>query len=508
MKTILSRLLARASDLIDVQPVLALFLGGAFLAVFLTALLKPRAVSEPVGPADLLWTLYRQATRFVWAMALVSLLLATLSLMRAYLHQSVAAFQRNHGRVTQANYNAIQTIWGTPQQQADLRFDLYYEEEITERIESEDLTKPAVLRKKIVRHDITANPFLSARHDVTLRQNARRKGSALYGGYETACRFTWKLQNPADRDLKSLLKFPLPSVTGIYDDLTATLNGKDVLPQMQLKDGALLLARDVKANEALEVAIGFKSRGMTSWYFQVQDPREIRDFTFALNLPDLARSHLNFPEGCMTPTDIKPTADSRGTLLTFRLDHAISNKGMGITLPTVAQPGETTNAVLAEVERGWLLIFAMLVLGLTLDSAQHAVLLSVLFGAATACAYGLLGDCSDLLFGFWGTAAIVLVPLLAVLAWLLIQLAPPTSGRLLALQLLLFGIVYPSIAGFDSERQSLYFNICALVFLALAAGQLLRKVRDPGQMRSRHSTATGSGDDRTAGQFSSAPATT
>src|SRR5262249_32909358 len=151
-----------------------------------------------------------------------------------------------------------------------------------------------------------------------LRQNARKKGSALYGGYDTACRFTWKLKNPVDRDLSSLLTFPLPSVTGIYDELTATLNGEDILAQMQLKDRALLLGRNVKPNEELEFAISFKSRGMSYWYFQVREPREIRDFDFRLSLPDLAKARLNFPEGCMTPTSTQPTADNRGTLLAFR----------------------------------------------------------------------------------------------------------------------------------------------------------------------------------------------
>src|SRR5205085_9451592 len=103
--------------------------------------------------------------------------------------------------------------------------------------------------------------------------------------------------------------------------------------------------------------ISFKSRGMSSWYFQVQDPHEIRDFTLTLNLPDLAKAHLNFPEGCMSPTETRATADNRGSILTFRLDHAISSKGMGIALPTVPQPGETTKAVLDEVERGWLLVY-------------------------------------------------------------------------------------------------------------------------------------------------------
>jgi len=471
MKPVLFKLIGRASDLVDVQPVIALFLGGALLAVFLTTVFHSKPDTGPDARFGVFWTLYRQLTRVLWALLLVTFLLGALSLLRVYLHQTLAGFQRSHGRVTQANYNAVQTIWGAEQDQGELQLEIFHEEQVTERIESEDLTKPAVLRKKTVRHNLTANPFVAARHEVTLRQNARKKGSALYGGYETACRFTWRLKNPANRDLNSILKFPLPAATAMYDDLSATLNGQDILSQMQLKDGALLLTRELKANEALELSIAFKSRGMTFWYFQVKEPREIRDFTLTLNLPDLPKARLNYPEGCMTPTAIRATTNNQGCVLSYRLDHAISSKGMGISLPTLPQPGATTNAVLAEVERGWLLIFAMLVLGLTLAGADRAPLLSILFAAGSACAYGLLGDFSDLLFGFWGTAALILLPMFVLLAWLLLRVAP-AFGKGLALQLLLFGILYPSVAGLDAARQTLYFNLCALIFLALAAWQL------------------------------------
>jgi hypothetical protein len=262
----------------------------------------------------------------------------------------------------------------------------------------------------------------------------------------------------------------------MYDDLTAKVNGKDILPQMELKEGALLLARNVKANESLDLAIAFKSRGMSFWYLQVKEAREIRNFNLTLTLPDLPKSRLNYPEGCMTPSDIKPTADNQGSILAYRLDHAISGKGMGIALPALPQPGAETSAVLAEVERGWLLIFAMLVLGLTLAESKYAVLFSILFAAATACFFGLLADCSDLLLGFWPTAALVLLPMLVFLAWLLTKIVPRPFSNLLAIQLLLFGIVYPAVAGLDSDRQTLYFNLSALVFLAIAAWQLSRRL--------------------------------
>src|SRR5205085_1796248 len=137
--------------------------------------------------------------------------------------------------------------------------------------------------------------------------------------------------------------------------------------------------------------------------------------TLVLNLPDLPRERLNYPEGCMTPTKIAPTADKAGSILTYRLDHALSNKGMGVALPELPQPGATTNAVLGETDRGWLLALAMLLLTLTLTGANHAVVLSMLFGATMAFAYGLTADLSDLFFGFWGTAALVLGPIFLLL---------------------------------------------------------------------------------------------
>ncbi len=477
MKLLLSKLLGRLGGLSDVQPLLALFLGGALLAVFLTVVLHRKSKPPGTAPPSLVWTLYVQLGLLIWAFFVVTFLMGGLSALRSYLHQTVANFQRNHGRITEANYNAVQTIWGAEQAQGELKMDLYYEQEETERFEPEDLTKPAVLRKKIVRHNIDSNPFISARHEVTLRQNARKKGSALYGGYETDCRFSWRLQNPTDRPLNSDITFPLPAAGAMYNDLFATLNGKDVLPLMQLKEGALNLPRELKPGELLDIKMGFKSRGMSYWYLQVKESREIRDFTLTLTLPDLPKARLNNPEGCMTPTNIKPSADGQGSVLTYRLDHAISSKGMGIALPTPPQPGATTNAVLGEIEQSWLLIFALLVSGLTVASVRHAVLISLLFGAATALGYGLLGDFSDLLFGFWGTAAVILLPIFILLALLLRKVMPGITGRLMALQLLLYGILLPCLAGLDGERQSLYLNICAVVFLGFIAWQLMEQWR-------------------------------
>jgi len=478
MKPIMLKLSGRAGDLADVEPLITLFLGAALLAVFLSAFVPSRSNIDPSGRPSLLWTLYRHFTHLARALMLVALLVATISVLRSYLRQAVSNFQRSHGRVTQANYDAVRTIWGAEQEQGELKIEIYTDAEVTERIESEDLTKPAVLRKKIVRHPVTDNPFVAARHEIVLKQNPRKKGSAYYGGYETDCRFSWKLNNPAGSPQKCNLTFPLPASRAMYDELSATLNGTDVLPQMHLSDATLMLARDLQPNEALDFKVAFKSRGVSFWYFQVREPREIRDFLLTLTLPDLPKARLNYPGGCMTPTDIQPTSSARGCVLAFRLDHAISNQGMGVALPSLPQPGELTNAVLGETERAWLLLFAMLALTLTLAQVRHAAVISILFGAATAFAYGLLGDFSDLLFGLLGTTVLMLIPLLLGLARLLTRVSNSTTIKALALEFLIVGILYPCAAGLDSGRQTLYLNLCAVGSLGFTAWLLASRLRN------------------------------
>jgi hypothetical protein len=475
MNLLLSRILGRAGDLVQVEPTIALFVAAALLAVFFTALWPAKATAEPGGSPGLAWALYRNGLRLAWALLLVALLAAAVSVLRCYLQQSLAAFQRTHGRITQANYNAVETIWGAEQVQGELNVDLYHTAEVTERIESEDPSKPALLKTKKVHQSVPGNPFVSARHQVTLRQNPRKKGSAFYDGYETDCAFAWKLRNPSEAGQKITLTFPLPAQSAMYDGLAATLDGRDVLPEMQIKDASLVLERDVLPGEVLDYRIAFKSRGLSSWNFQVREAREIRDFTLTLTLPDLARTRLNYPDCCMPPGEIKPTKDNLGSVLTYRLDHALTDKGMGIALPQLAQPGETTRAVLNQTEDAWLLVFAALGLSLSIAGVRHAVLLTLLFAIGTAFAYGLLANFSDLLFGFWGTLVLVLLPLLAVGAGLLFCVAPE-AGLGLPVQFLLLGVVYPCAAGLDAVRQPLYLNLCALALLLFTAWLLLQRL--------------------------------
>jgi len=451
------------------QPLLSLLLGAALAAVFLQVVLNAESA------ASLAWTVWSRLGRLLWAITLVGLLLGAAMGLTNYLDRVAANFRHDHGRVTEVNLSAVRAIWGPEQAQGDLSVALRWEEEQLERLESEDPTKPTVTRKRKVTHSVDENPFLSERHTVTLRSSPRKKGPAVYPGYTTDCRFSWRLRNPSDREVKATLRFPLPAASAIYDELAVGLNGASVRDRLRIRDKALELELPLKPGEELQYEIRFKSRGLSYWYFQVREPREIRDFELKLALPDTPRKKLNYPEGCMTPSEI--VESGQGSVLTYRLDRALSQKGMGIEVPKLTQPGELASAVLDEVRKGWLLLFAGLLLGSTLAGLRHAALLTVMVAAAVAVAYALVGDFCDTLLGFWGTGVGVLLPMLALLLGVLRRALPGKEGSLLMLELVAFGLVYPLLAGLDDKHQLLYLNLSAVLFLAVAAWQVLQRLR-------------------------------
>jgi CDP-diglyceride synthetase len=88
-----------------------------------------------------------------------------------------------------------------------------------------------------------------------------------------------------------------------------------------------------------------------------------------------------------------------------------------------------------------------------------------------------MGDFSDLLFGFWGTALVIFVPLMLFLAWFARRIVANATGKFLAALLLVFGVLYPATSGLDGDRQNLYLNICGFLFLTFTAWQLAGELR-------------------------------
>ncbi len=96
-----THLLDLVRSFVERQPIVALALGGALLSVVFATVLRARDRS-----------LAGRFAQFGWSVVLVLFLVGTAGILKTYLNGELAEFRRTHGRVSEANYEAVQTIWG------------------------------------------------------------------------------------------------------------------------------------------------------------------------------------------------------------------------------------------------------------------------------------------------------------------------------------------------------------------------------------------------------------
>ena len=177
----------------------------------------------------------------------------------------------------------------------------------------------------------------------------------------------------------------------------------------------------MQPGEEIPVHMRYKSRGMESWRYDIPAPHEIRDFRMVMSLPEVARDRLDYPEGCLTPTEITTGSEGRGTVLTWTLDRAITTRGMGVELPGATQPGELVARVLKHAWRGAMLLLVGLVVSLLPGGVRMGLARIGVVGGAYCGQFMLLAALSDTRMGFIGAlalgAVITLVLSCAALRW-------------------------------------------------------------------------------------------
>ncbi|MEA3397473.1 MAG: hypothetical protein U9R05_08430, partial [Chloroflexota bacterium] len=180
-----------------------------------------------------------------------------------------------------------------------------------------------------------------------------------------------------------------------------------------------------------------------TFYYQAPNQRNIQNFVLTLTVDRLPVDLLNYPEGCLTPTEIQPTADGKGSILTWQLDRAITVAGMGVALPQPEQPGAKVLRVLRNSPYALTLLGTMLVLTLLiLGQPIHFLDLALLSGAYSV-QFLIMAAISDLFLGFWGSL-ILGAALTGTLTYLLFRRLPSRLHRTLIYTLAgFFTIVYP-----------------------------------------------------------------
>ena len=384
--------------------------------------------------------------RAVEAAATALLFLALLWGFRSVLGDNARGFASDHGRVTDANYQSVRTIWGAPHVQWELQAQL-------EGVEGDAI----------------------AAFDGTIRMtpNERQKGSALYSGYEADIELAYTVHNPGRRATVARLFLPLGDQP-LLEDLHVWNDGVE-LEDPQLASDGMRWERSIGAGDELNVRVRYRTRGLEHLYYQLPQRRNIRDFRLVIAVAGLALDDVNYPDHCLTPTSIEPT-DS-GVQLVWALDRAVTTSGMGIALPHPEQPGSKVALVLDRSP--YALMLLVVAVGLTLMVRRESVsfLDLSLLSAAYCVVFLTMASASDYLLGFWGSLGLG-AGLTLALSWWLYRRHP--ARRSIAVLVVFFAAVFPLAGLLPDHRES--FDGAVSIGLILYLFALALRTRAPAPL--------------------------
>ena len=378
-------------------------------------------------------------------------------------------FDEHHGQVTQQNYDAIKTNWGSPHEQRELGVTHYVTEEQTVLLfkdgrqvteeelgtgkvkppaepagetadaedEGKDDRKPSgegpIKIKRKVRKAVPQNSIVSGRVDVDVKMNYRQKGSAFYTCYEDAWKLDYTVKNRSEKATEAEFRFPMPADQGTYSQFAILVDGKNWVENLILKDNAQTWKMPMKPGQTANVQIAYTSRGMEHIRYTPASMAHREDYKVAMRiLPDkengpkrfVWKQHMGLPIGSMTPPVIKDSpGDGESMLLEWDMTSSATSLGMGVILPDIKQPGYYVTRLLHEAPLGLLLLAAVLVvtwmlLGRAVDLFSLAVLAVAYYLFYTFVAY--LSDhltSFDACFALAAAATLVLTVLYVRLGW-------------------------------------------------------------------------------------------
>jgi len=506
-------------------------IGGALLVLALILLLLPpwrRAVKAAMDRGGwrgiLLGAVHVILTLIIGATVVEAL--------RGSLLTQSNEFDQSHGRVSQTNYNAVQTNMGPPHQQGELHVAHFVTEEkiIFEykdgrKVPQEELQtleasdtgdadepeakeafapaagpKPSdsgdkgadrpIKRKIKVRKEIPQNTIVRALADIELHLNYRQKGNAFYTCYDDVWKLDYTVKNRSDKTTEAEFKFPAGQT--LYNQFSILVDGKDWSQNLVYKDSAQTWKMTMKPDQEVRVQISFASRGMEHVrYIPAQmATREECKVTMRI-FPDKEKGRQRFvwkedmslPIGSMTPPTIKDSpADGEPMVLEWDLKSAATSLDMGVILPKIPQPGYYGARVLHEAPWGLMLLVAALVVTWMLLGREVDLFSLSLLSVAYYLFYTLVAYLSDHVTSFaacFFLAALATLVLAALYVWLGWG-RNFTSHQTLALVAVLT-IYYPLAVILDDYTglmvQVLYWTL-ALYAAMLAVAMVWRRRRE------------------------------
>jgi hypothetical protein len=464
----ISYLVSRALAWMEQEPVVGLMMTVAAVVTF------AGVYRRDGGPEQGPWAWLR---RIIEAGTMAALLMGLLWAFRAVLGDNSGTFLVEHGRVSEANFRSVQTIWGAPHVQQELVVRHFHTVVDREEQFRDDPTLPPVFREVEREELVPQDSIASAHGTVVIVPNQRKKGSGVYSGFEATFDVEYLVTNRSEHTTRTEFELPLSGQV-FYDDLRVLVDGRELGADLHVDGAALRWERTMEPDESVSIAVGYATRGVEHFYYQIPQPREIRDFSLAMRVVGLPRTDVNYPEGCLTPSSIDEDGDD--VVLHWELDRSLTTAGMGIAMPRPVQPGADVGSVLARSPYALMLLVGAVCLTLLVDSmgrrGRDAV--ALLDVALTCASYSLLfvimAATADATGGLWGAFALGALPCLALSWWLWRR--HPSRTPVLAL-VAFFVAVHPLSALVPAHQEAFDAAVVAGLVLYLVALTLRSRAR-------------------------------
>jgi hypothetical protein len=466
--------LERFVNWLNLEPVVSLLMIVTAVVLFGNAFRDHQETSGAFWP----W-LRKVIEASVGAILFIGLLWA----FRAILNDNIATFYSTHGSVSDISRASAWSIWGRPHTQIELTVTHSHEVEIQEELPREDPTQPPLYHTVVQRQEVPQNSIVGFVGDVQMRLSEREKGYALYSGYVIDVTLNYDVVNNSDIETDAEFHFPLSPGQTLFENFIVKMDGSDISSDLRFAPDIVSWSTKMRPHQQSEVTVTYSSRGMDYFYYQIPIQREIRNFVLTLTVDRLPVSLLNYPDGVITPTDIKPTEDGNGSVLTWNLDRAITVAGMGVSLVPPEQPGAQVLRVLVISPYAITLLGAMLALTMLIWGSKVHFLDLALLSAVYSMQFLLMAAISDFIFGFWGSL-IVGALLTLFLSYLLFRKLPSRPLRILIYILIaFFSIIYPLSGLLTELSQQNAFNMLMQVGLILYVAGLSLYVRSKNPER-------------------------
>ena len=247
-------------------------------------------------------------------------------------------------------------LWGEPQEQAPPQLTFTWETEREETRQERQGDEVTEVRETVTETHQKQAALNSTNIAVDLKSTPRRKGLVWYSLYDVSFDGTWTYEHRETQAGQLVIAFRFPDASGIYDDFSFVVDGREYASSVTPTDGAVQVEVPVEPDQSLQLAVRYRSRGMDRWVYRPSGGAGLlKDFRLQM-ATDFA--DIDFPAASMSPST--KSRSENGWTLAWEFEHVVTGHSIGMLTPSRIQPGELAAALSFSAPVSLLFFFAVL----------------------------------------------------------------------------------------------------------------------------------------------------